>query len=65
MSHSYDEHVGKCFMVVGEDASLRRCVICEQVYSRRDSFEHSKVPCQPRPVPEGMTPDAEGKLAEA
>ena len=59
MSHVDDERVGKVFIVIGDDASLRKCLICEQVFSRRDSFEPSMFPCQPtpHPLPEGMTPD--------
>ncbi len=40
-----DERVGKVFAVVSDD--LRMCVICEQVFTRQGSFEHSKLPCHP------------------
>jgi hypothetical protein len=42
-----DEQYTKVFMVCGEGAELRKCLICEQVFSRRDSYEHSKFPCHP------------------
>ena len=42
-----DEQYTKCFIVCGEGALRRRCVICEQVMSRQDSFEHSKTVCYP------------------
>ena len=42
-----DEQYTKVFFVCGEDASSRRCLICEQVFSRQESFEHSKFPCHP------------------
>lgn len=40
-----DERVGKVFAVVSDD--LRMCLICEQVFTRQSSFEHSKFPCHP------------------
>lgn len=42
-----DEQYTKVFIVCGEDAQLRRCLICEHLFSRRDSFEHTKFPCYP------------------
>lgn len=42
-----DEGYTKVFIVCGEGASSRKCLICEQVFSRQESFEHSKLPCQP------------------
>jgi hypothetical protein len=42
-----DERYTKVFIVCGEDAQLRRCLICEQVYSRQASCEHSKTVCYP------------------
>ena len=45
-----DESYSKVFVVCGEGAQLRRlrrCLICDQVFSRQDSFEHSKFPCNP------------------
>ncbi len=41
------EKVGKVFVVVGEDAMSRKCLVCEQVFSRQASFEHSKTICYP------------------
>ncbi|GEM_PF-3115116 len=45
-----DESYSKVFVVCGGGASLRQCLICERVFSRQDSFEHSKFPCHP-PAP--------------
>ena len=42
-----DEQYNKVFIVVGEDAQSRRCLTCEQVFSRQASFEHSKTFCYP------------------
>jgi hypothetical protein len=44
------ESYSKVFIVCGEGALLRKCLICERVFSRQESFEHSKFPCQP-PAP--------------
>jgi hypothetical protein len=38
-----DESVGKVYIALGQD--VRRCLICEKVFSRQGSFEHSKFPC--------------------
>ena len=40
-----DESVGKVFVVVAEDA--RRCLACDQLFTKRESFHHSQVPCYP------------------
>lgn len=40
-----DEKVAKVFLVVGDD--LRKCYICDQLFTRQDSYEHSKVTCYP------------------
>jgi hypothetical protein len=40
-----DESYAKVFICLGQD--LRKCLICEQAFSRQESFEHSKFPCQP------------------
>ena len=40
-----DESYAKVFICLGQD--VRKCLICEQVFSRRESFEHSKFHCQP------------------
>ena len=45
-----DESYSKVFVVCGEGAQLRKCLICERVFSRQESFEHSKFPCHP-PTP--------------
>ena len=40
------DQIGKAFLVVGQD--MRRCLICEGVFTRRAAFEHSVAPCMPR-----------------
>lgn len=39
------ERVAKVFIVVGND--IRRCLICEKLFSRQASFEHSRTICYP------------------
>ena len=43
-----DETVGKIFVVVSEDT--RRCLVCDQVFTRKESFDHSQLTCYP-PAP--------------
>jgi hypothetical protein len=38
-----DERVGKVFIALAE--GMRKCLVCEKVFSRQGSFEHSKFPC--------------------
>jgi hypothetical protein len=40
-----DETVAKVFIVVSNDT--RRCLICDQLFTRRGSFEHSETICYP------------------
>jgi hypothetical protein len=40
-----DERVAKVFIVVSDDT--RRCLICDQLFTRQGSFEHSKTTCYP------------------
>ena len=42
-----DEKVAKVFIVVSDDT--RRCLICDQLFTRQESFEHSKITCYPPP----------------
>jgi hypothetical protein len=37
------DQIGKVFLVVGQD--VRRCLICEQLFTRRAASEHATVPC--------------------
>jgi hypothetical protein len=37
------DQIGKVFMVVGQD--VRKCLICEGVFSREASVEHAKLFC--------------------
>lgn len=40
-----DERVAKVFIVMGDNT--RKCLICEQAFSREASYEHSKAICYP------------------
>ncbi len=40
-----DEKVAKVFLVVSEDS--RKCLVCDQLFTRQQSYEHSKVTCYP------------------
>jgi len=40
-----DERVAKVFIVMGDNT--RKCLICEQAFSREASYEHSKTICYP------------------
>ena len=40
-----DETVGKVFIVV--DVDTRRCLICDQLFTRLESREHSMIVCYP------------------
>ena len=42
------DRVGKVFIVVGQD--VRKCLICEQPFTRRAASEHAKVACYPARV---------------
>ena len=44
---AHDERVGKVFLVVADD--MRQCLICDRVFSRQASFEHSTSICYPAP----------------
>jgi hypothetical protein len=39
------DQIRKVFIVVGQD--VRRCLVCEQLFTRRASAEHVKVACHP------------------
>ena len=39
------DRVGKVFIVVAQD--VRRCQICEQLFTRRAASEHAKAACRP------------------
>lgn len=40
-----DERVAKVFVVMGDN--MRKCLICEQAFSREGSYEHSTTICYP------------------
>jgi hypothetical protein len=37
------DQIGKVFLVVSQD--VRKCLICEGVFTRRAASEHATVPC--------------------
>ena len=39
------DQVGKVFIVVGQ--RVRRCLVCEELFTRRTASEHATVPCMP------------------
>jgi hypothetical protein len=39
------DQVGKVFIVVGQ--RVRKCLVCEQFFTRRTASEHATVPCMP------------------
>jgi hypothetical protein len=39
------DQIGKVFLVGGQD--VRKCLVCEQFFTRRTSAEHAKVACYP------------------
>jgi hypothetical protein len=39
------DQVGKVFVVVGQ--RVRKCLVCEELFTRQASAEHSKVICYP------------------
>jgi hypothetical protein len=41
----HTDQIGKVFAVVGQD--VRRCLVCEQFFTRRASVEHANVVCYP------------------
>jgi hypothetical protein len=40
---SRTDQIGKVFTVVGQD--VRRCLICEQLFTRRAASEHANAAC--------------------
>jgi hypothetical protein len=39
------DQIGKVFIFVGQ--GVRKCLVCEQFFTRRAVFEHSTVRCMP------------------
>jgi hypothetical protein len=39
------DQVGKVFMVVGQ--RVRKCLVCEELFTRRAASEHAGVMCMP------------------
>ena len=44
-----DEVVGKIFVALSQD--MRKCLICDGVFTRQGAAEHARVPCSPVPKP--------------
>ena len=40
------DQVGKVFVVVGQ--RVRKCLVCEELFTRRAASEHATLPCVPR-----------------
>jgi hypothetical protein len=40
-----DDQIGKVMVVVSHD--VRRCLVCEQLFTRRTASEHAKAACHP------------------
>jgi hypothetical protein len=39
------DQIGKVFVLVGKD--VRKCLVCEQLFTRRTASEHARVVCMP------------------
>jgi hypothetical protein len=48
MNSRDSEHVGKVFIAT---RGMRRCLICESLFMRKDAAEHAGVPCFPKTLP--------------
>jgi hypothetical protein len=40
-----DDRVGKPFLVM--EHGVRKCVVCQQLFTRQEAFRHSRVVCCP------------------
>jgi hypothetical protein len=40
---SHSDRIGKVFIVVGQ--GVRKCLVCEQLFTRRAASEHAKADC--------------------
>jgi hypothetical protein len=45
-SSSRTDQVGKLFRVV-EGGLLRRCLVCEELFTAQEAARHSQLPCRP------------------
>jgi hypothetical protein len=41
------DQVGKVFVVVVVAHRVRKCLVCEELFTRRSAAEHATVPCMP------------------
>lgn len=41
-----DDRIGKPFLVMDQD--MRKCLVCEQLFTRQEAPKHANVVCQPR-----------------
>ena len=42
---SHSDGIGKVFLVASQD--VRKCLVCEQLFTRQASAEHANVVCDP------------------
>jgi len=56
------DRIGKVFMVVGQD--VRRCLICEEMFTRQAAAEHTNLVCSPTKRTSKVTSDAEKTIKE-
>jgi hypothetical protein len=42
---AHTDQVGKVFIVVGQ--RVRKCLVCEELFTRRAASEHATVQCMP------------------
>ncbi|MGO9862338.1 MAG: hypothetical protein ACLPLR_01900 [Terriglobales bacterium] len=54
-----DDQIGKAFVVVGRN--VRRCLVCEELFTRRTASEHAKVDCYPLLELSAVYPSKGGK----
>jgi len=45
LRHGHDDQIGKVFLVVGN--GVRKCMVCEQLFTQRAACQHAAVDCYP------------------
>jgi hypothetical protein len=53
------DQIAKVFVVVSQD--VRRCLVCEKLFTRRAAAEHATVDCYPRFEPSLLEPSQGGR----
>jgi hypothetical protein len=43
----HDDQIGKPFLVLGQ--GIRRCLVCDELFTRKEAPAHATVVCYPRP----------------